>query len=262
MDSYVDGPQTCYSVLYFVFNSSLKMREKLELLNKIENYIPQYGFQDIYERTFCEVIGSARSEKNFKKNLRVVAEGRNPIVNYINGKHAAVKYLSMPSVCEKEIETIIRDIIDYCRSQNLTSHIDINIGKNKSFMDIFVRWCFSDYLFSNINAIETIYKRFEKFFELERPFGHFVKRNLTCAAGNVFSNIHNQKYIHSYIQLTKEMAESKIDMDRVTAFFLIENSINADSSELHFNLKEILTELSTDEILLIRYRNRIKRLLK
>ena len=52
------------------------MKEKLELLNKIEQYVPQYGFEEIYERTFCSAIDSAQSEKKFKKNLKVVAEGQ------------------------------------------------------------------------------------------------------------------------------------------------------------------------------------------
>lgn len=262
MDCYVDGSQTCYSVLYFVFKSALKMREKMELLNKIEHYIPQYGLEDIYERTFCNIIRLAQSEKNFKKNLRTIAEGQEAVVNYINGKNAAIKYLLMPSVCGKEIETIIWDIIDYIKSHQLTSQIDISIGKNESFMDFFVRRCISDYLLSNIKAIRTIYQRFEKFFELEKPFGHFVKRNLTCAAGNIFSNMHNQDYIKSYVRLTKEMAESETGMNRITAFFLIENSINVDNSELHPDLKEILIELNTDKKLFARYSERIKRLLR
>lgn len=267
MASYVDGPQTCYSVLYFVFNSALKMREKLELLSKIEHYISQFGFQGIYERTFCDVISSAQSEKKFKRNLCVVVEGQDSTVNYINGTNAAIKYLSIPSVCEKKIEMIIWEIIEYIESHNLTSQIDINIGKNTSFMDFFVRRCFGEYLFNNITAIRTIYQRFEKgkFFELEYPFGPFVKRNLTCAAGNIFSNMHDQDYKKSYVRLTKEMAESEIGMNRVTAFFLIENSIDTDNTELHPELKEVLRELSTDKYLLTHCENceeRINKLLK
>lgn len=56
--------------MYFVFNSVLKMKEKLELLNKIEQYVPQYGFEEIYERTFCSAIDSAQSEKNSKRTLK------------------------------------------------------------------------------------------------------------------------------------------------------------------------------------------------
>ena len=261
MYSYVDGPQTCYSVLYFVFNSTLKMREKLELLNKIEQYIPQYEFQNIYENTFINVIGSAQSEKNFKKNLSVVAKGQIPDVNHINGENAATKYLSISSVRGKEIEKIIWDIIDYIKTHYLISQIDIDIGKNESFMDFFIRRCFGEYLLKNINAIETIYQRLGRFFELEKPFGHFVKRNLTCAAGNVFSNIHNQYYNKLYIELTKELAESTVGLNRVTAFFLIENSINADKSELDPDLRDILIKLKTDEKIFSRYNGRIKKML-
>lgn len=89
-----------------------------------------------------------------------------------------------------------------------------------------------------------------------------MKRNLTCAAGNIFSNMHNQDYIKSYVRLTKEMAESETGMNRITAFFLIENSINVDNSELHPDLKEILIELNTDKKLFARYSERIKRLLR
>lgn len=261
MASYIDGPQTCYSVLYFVFNSVLKMKEKLELLNKIEQYVPQYGFEEIYERTFCSAIDSAQSEKKFKKNLKVVAEGQVAAVNYINGKNAAVKYLSMPSVCEKEIETIIWDLIDYIKVHKLISQIDVNIGNNESFLDFFVRRCFEKYLYSNVNAIRTIYQHFEKFFEFEKPFGHFIKRNLTCAAGNIFSNMHNQNYNELYISLTKEMAGSEIRMNRLTAFFLIENSIDEESTELAPELKEILLELSMDKDLFAHYSERIQKLI-
>lgn len=247
--------------MYFVFNSVLKMKEKLELLNKIEQYVPQYGFEEIYERTFCSAIDSAQSEKKFKKNLKVVAEGQVAVVNYINGKNAAIKYLSMQSVCEKEIETIIWDLINYIKAHKLISQIDINSGNNESFLDFFIRRCFEQYLLRNVNAIRTIYQRFEKFFECEKPFGHFIKRNLTCAAGNLFSNMHNQNYNELYISLIQEMAGSEIRMNRLTAFFLIENSIDAESTELHPKLKEILLELRLDKDLFVHYYERIQKLL-
>lgn len=93
------------------------------------------------------------------------------------------------------------------------------------------------------------------------PFGHFIKRNLTCAAGNLFSNMHNQNYNELYISLTKEMAGSEIRMNRLTAFFLIENSIDAESTELHPKLKEILLELRLDKDLFAHYYERIQKLL-
>ena len=49
--------------------------------------------------------------------------------------------------------------------------------------------------------------------------------------------MHNQNYNELYISLTQEMAGSEIRMNRLTAFFLIENSIDAESIELHPKLK-------------------------
>lgn len=261
MDYYIDSPQTCYSVLYFVFNSALKMKEKLELLNRIEQYVLQYGFEEIYERTFCSAIDSAKSEKKFKENLKVVAKGQVATVNYINGKNAAVKYLSLPSVRAKEIETIIWDIVDYIKAHNLIAQIDSASGNNKSFLDYFIRRCFEQYLFSHINAISTIYQRLDKFFKFEEPFGHFIRRNLTCAAGNIFSDMYNQDYNKLYISLTREMAGSKKIINRMTAFFLIENSINAEDTKLHPELKDILLDLRLGKDLPAAYCERIQKLL-
>lgn len=96
---------------------------------------------------------------------------------------------------------------------------------------------------------------------MRNPSGHFIKRNLTCAAGNLFSNMHNQNYNELYISLIQEMAGSEIRMNRLTAFFLIENSIDAESTELHPKLKEILLELRLDKDLFVHYYERIQKLL-
>ena len=65
-------------------------------------------------------------------------QGQVAVVNYINGKNAAIKYLSLQSVCEKEIETIIWDLINYIKEHKLISQIDINSGNNESFLDFFI----------------------------------------------------------------------------------------------------------------------------
>ena len=57
------------------------------------------------------------------------------------------------------------------------------------------------------------------------------------------------------------MAEGEVRMNRLTAFFLIENSIDAERTELHSELKEILLELSKDKDLFAHYSERIQKLL-
>lgn len=71
--------------------------------------------------------------------------------------------------------------------------------------------------------------------------------------------MHNQNYNELYISLTQEMAGSEIRMNRLTAFFLIENSIDAESIELHPKLKEILLELRLDKDLFAHYYERIQK---
>ena len=116
-------------------------------------------------------------------------------------------------------------------------------------------------IFSNLCNGERICVLKNQIIVAYAPFGHFIKRNLTCAAGNLFSNMHNQNYNELYISLTQEMAGSEIRMNRLTAFFLIENSIDAESTELHPKLKEILLELRLDKDLFVHYYERIQKLL-
>ena len=260
---YIQGPKDCYSVLYFVFYSKLKMTEKLRLLNTMAEYIPKFGFEKLYERIFCSIINNSMREKNLKKNVLEVALCRVDTVNYINGSNAGAKYFGLAVNQGKEIEMIVQDIIEYIESHpKLLSTISIKEGHNESFMDFFLRRCFEKYLFITYDSVLHIYQRLECFFVLEEPLGIYVKRNLTCAAGNIFVYSKDEKYRNNYILLTKSFVEKDDLYHRLTALFLIANSICEKKTKLNDELKSILLELSYDKEINIRYGTKIKELLK
>ena len=129
-------------------------------------------------------------------------------------------------------------------------------------MDFFLRRCFEKYLFITYDSVLHIYQRLECFFVLEEPLGIYVKRNLTCAAGNIFVYSKDEKYRNNYILLTKSFVEKDDLYHRLTALFLIANSICEKKTKLNDELKSILLELSYDKEINIRYGTKIKELLK
>ncbi|MBB5337576.1 hypothetical protein [Pectinatus brassicae] len=98
----------------------------------------------------------------------------------------------------------------------------------------------------------TVYCDFEKLFQNEKPVGAYIKRNLTCAAGNIFSSQgrHPIGFDKEYIELTAYFAKKEGYYEKVTAWFLIKNSISQKEDKLNERLYEILSELVNDEKIL------------
>ncbi len=260
---YIQGAKECYSVLYFVFYSQLKIVEKLQLLNTIAEFIPQFGFEKLYERIFCSIICASKKEKNLKKNVLEVALCKIGTVNYINGSNAGSRYIDLAWEQGKELETIVWDIINYIESHpKLLSTIATKEGNNESFMDFFIRRCFEKYLFIKKDFILNVYQRLENIFILKAPLGSYVKRNLTCAAGNVFVNSKDEKYRENYILLSRTFAEKDDLYQRLTALFLITNSVDEKAPNLNEQLALILLELSHDKEINSKYGEKIEALLK
>lgn len=262
MKCYIQGAKECYSVLYFVFFSKLKIAEKLQLLNTISEFIIKFGFDRLYERIFRSIIFNSKEEKKLKKNVLEVALCRVDTVNYINGSNVGAKYLELAWKKGKELETIVWDIINYINSHPRLLSTITKEGNNESFMDYFIRRCFEVYLFKEEYSVFDLYGRLQRFFALEAPFGVYVKRNLTCAAGNMFTHPKNKKYIDDYISLTRSFAEEDDLYQRLTSLFLITNSVDEKEPNLNDQLKSILLELSFDKRINTKHKSEIERLLK
>lgn len=142
--------------------------------------------------------------------------------------------------------------IQYIREKQL--EILIENGNNKSFLDYFLRECFEYYLSEHIydhrSVLQKTYDELSDIFSLEAPIGSYVKKNLTCAAGNLFEHLYNEgyqeKYREEYIDVTRQFSEAGEFYERITAWFLISNSVGEHNNKLDHELFEILQELMTD----------------
>lgn len=117
---------------------------------------------------------------------------------------------------------MVWDIVNYIRDHSfLQELIKLENGHNCSFLDFFIRKCFEEYICSNSNELEYIYRDLEVFFHFKYPIGTYIKRNLTCAAGNIFSSKRKMRsgYTEQYIRLVRLYSEKE------TAYFLVKNSI-------------------------------------
>lgn len=98
------------------------------------------------------------------------------------------------------------------------------LNQNYSFMDFFIRKCFEEHICSSELPLEAIYQHMEeKFFPLKYPIGSYIRRNLTCAAGNIFSSRRAalSGYDAQYMKLAGAFAQSSEGQKKETAYFLI-----------------------------------------
>lgn len=257
----IRGAKECYSILYYIYYSRLKSAEKLRLLNLIAEYIVEYGFESMYERIYCSIIYTLQKESKLKKNLSEVACGQVEDINYINGSKAANWYMKLAEAQEKSIETIVWDIIEYIEAdRQRVSSVNIENSQNGSCMDFFIRRCFEKYLSKNSESLGYVYQQLEPVFELERPLGGFVKRNLTCAAGNVFINYSDESYKKNYISLIYAFMDGGSWYEYLTAFFLIANGADEENRILDKRLKALLIEMSQNKQFYRKYRKQIEEL--
>lgn len=127
--------------------------------------------------------------------------------------------------------------------------ITMSVGSNSSFMDYFLRKYFEEYLCSTSMTLESVYLRMNRFFQLDFPIGSYIRRNLTCAAGNIFSAEKRafSGYTGQYIHLADFFAGSDKVYEKKTSYFLIKNSVSPNNPKLHKDLRGILLSLIENE---------------
>lgn len=142
---------------------------------------------------------------------------------------------------------MIDDIVDYIRTHSALLE-SIEKGHNCSFLDFFLRKCLEKYIYFTNKDLENVYSDLEKYFQINYPVGLYIKRNLTCAAGNIFSSQgkHLSGYEEQYIKLAVLFADKQAFSQKATAWFLIRNSVSEDRPKLHKRLYELLLDLVQD----------------
>jgi len=163
-------------------------------------------------------------------------------INHISGYKVGEQYMTL--IKEGTIHELSWIIVQFVIQNGLEETIEA--GSNKSFMDYFLRKCFEHYIGHNEKSLRSVYDELKGIFKMDSPLGPFVKRNLTCAAGNLFENRRDKAYQSEYIKLAQQFAEADDLYDRLTAWFLIRNSVEEPQDELNVELLEALKDLMSD----------------
>lgn len=243
---YIDNAKRTYALLYFVYYSQLKISEKFQLLMGISEQIEKCQLIDIYRQVFCSIVKSSGKLKKFKKNILELTSCTISDINYINGYCSADFLMDLARRENKSFDVLFSDIIAFIEEHEISD--TIQNGSNRSFLDFLIRGCFENYLFKTSKTLIMIYNEYEEWFKIRNPIGAFVKRNLTCAAGNIFTLKSKRKdgYYYQYIDLVNTYAEKNSFYEKATAWFLIRNSVSEFEPELDHRLAGILSFLLDD----------------
>ena len=251
---YVTDSKRCYAVLYFVFYCPLKLSQKFKLLTCIAVQVKEFNLLNLYSRVFGSIVNTSGKLKNFKKNILELASCDVSDINVINGYIAGGVFMRLSEQEGKSFDVVISDIIAYIYEHEFILEI-IKNGNNSSFFDFFIRKCMEKNLYSTSKDLKTVYLDFEEYFQTEQPVGAYIKRNLTCAAGNLFSSRgkHRSGFDEEYIELVAYFAEKENYYEKATAWFLIKNSVSGKEIKLNKRLYEILSKLVIDPRMLKLY---------
>lgn len=243
---YIDNAKRSYALLYFVYYSQLKISEKFQLLIGISEQIEKGQLIDIYRQVFRSIVKTSGKLKKFKKNILELTRCTISDINYINGYCSADVLMDLARRENKSFDALFADIIAFIEEHEIAD--TIQNGNNRSFLDFLIRRCFENYLFTTSKTLIMIYDDYEEWFRIENPIGAFIKRNLTCAAGNIFSlkSKHKDGYYHQYIDLVHTYAEKNSFYEKATAWFLIRNSVSEFEPDLDQRLAGILSFLLDD----------------
>lgn len=262
--SIIETDKNCYALLYYIYYSPIKISQKLALCNILAPYIEKYKMFQMYEFVLKSVLLTSTKGKKLKKNLLEIVDCKIASINHINGYTSADVFVDLLSDNKNNLSSVVKEIVYWCQKNPLLK-AQIADGSNNSFMDFFMRRCFEQFIDSNTN-LEQIYDELTEIFEIEYPFGSFVKRNLTCAAGNYFSNCTslNDKYTKMYIAFVESLYCSGSSKNLTTVWFLISNSVDEKSLAsigLNPELKNILKKLKKNQDIYDRYREQMDKLL-
>ena len=250
----VDNPKLCFAFLRFILQCPLKISEKFKLCMKISEVIVKFDLLDLYERTISQVLESTTKLKNLKSNMMIFASCKEKKINHINGYQVGRQYMKLAS--KQPYEKIVGDIVSYLENNRrllTTVQSGNNECFNESFLDFFLRRCFEIIVSNTGDNLQTIYETLSQITHKKEPIGPYVKRNLTCAAGNLFEHriegsnyVEENSFYHDYINTAKHYAQASNLFDKMTAYFLVSNSIGEEFSKVDPELRNILELLARD----------------
>ncbi len=239
----ISTPKICFAILGFIQNHSLSTVERFKLCVYVADAVCDYKLLEIYKRVLNGILNDVSSSDELVDGMIVLANCDNNTINHING-YAVGKKLTDKTE-DNTIGDFTHSMIQLLLS---TTELQANIktNSNRTFFDFFARKGYEFYIGLNNIGLRSLYNEMMPFFKTPKPIGAFIKRNFTCAAGNLFEKRVNQKYRKDYIETVRWFAGSKDATKKESACFMILNSVGDDNEKLSPELREVANCLIAD----------------
>ncbi len=254
----IDKPRLCYAILRFVDQCAIVFSDKLSLCSHIAKLIDDYGLLELYSRTLDRILEQSKNIESLRRNMLSLVGCSVQNFNHVNGYRFGNRYMILSQ--HKKVYDLVWVIVQYIRNNQLEEIIAQ--GNNISFLDYFLRKCFEYYIMNRHEELIDIYIQLNSIFLLPSGVGGYIKRNLTCAAGNVFAGWNDPHYRSEYIRTTQHFMYSSELFDRLTAWFLVSNSISEQKKIIDEKLLDVLDVLMADSEVVEKVGNEMDRFLK
>lgn len=231
-----------FALVFYLYNYNAKVLNKYYVLNKFIEAIYQNELIYGMEILLSKMLGQVKSLANFKKNIKPLFEGRNIDMNHWLGYRLGSKYflLNEKSSTKKQMNDLVRYIIENLYLINVS--VD---NRGESFFDFFLRAYFTEIIVRTKIGLDDIYDELKDcFFDTE--FGLLIRRNFSCAAGNVYEKSIDPRYQQQFISLINKIMDRGGTGDYMFAFHFISNTLDDSEKKVDNMFLPILSKIWND----------------
>jgi len=215
-----------FGLLYFLYYYNAKTSDEYTILSKYIHVIHRNRLLYNLDIIISKSVEEAKDLKKFKRDIKPFFLVDIDEVNYILGYKLGTKYYYL--IEKDSLDKQINDLKEYINNngQAIEHALESN---NRSFIDFFLRGYFTCIINGENTSLTQIYNTMEEqecFYK--KKFGIILRRNLSCAAGNIYERSLSHSYCTEYLNLVQKIVSIKDERSYAFAFHFISNSISDD----------------------------------
>lgn len=213
-----------FALLYYLNYYKAKTVDQNAVICKYIHSIYKNNFLYNLNMLISKTVNQAKDLKKFKRDIKPFFLVDIVEINHMLGYMLSNKYYSL---IEKEyLGKQINDLIEYLDNNRQAIEYAL-ITNNSSFIDFFLRGYFTRVINGKNTSLTQLYDTMEEqecFYK--EKFGILLRRNLSCAAGNIYEMSSNPTFCAEYLSLVQKIMSKKDFGSYTFAFHFISNSIN------------------------------------
>lgn len=218
------GNAETFAMLCYLYYHNATAHDKYYILNKYIDSIFKHGLQDNIVIILSQLLNNAKNSANLKKNIKPLFGCKIPDACFLFGYQIGSKFydLIINEPLEKQINDIIYYLIENYKAIN-TPHEP----PKDTFIDFFIRAYFQKLITNQKIGVIKLYITLKNqgVFH-DKRIELLIRRNFSCAAGNIYERAYSQEYKDEYYDLVDMLIDNGSIEDFKFAFHFISNSIN------------------------------------